>query len=832
MSSEDKHNFGAPDTPSDFTVPQRDGDASEYGSAKGLEPVWVRLSLEYGENTPSMGEAQVVYSTVSGQLADGDAAVADSIVELIRKAQQMYATPNQVEDTERLDELAKSLENSELTFEKLSEMWADSDAVSDAHNGAADGAASPGGAEERTQPLQDTGEFTVEVRPMPSSDSTVPGKNQRKAGTSEVRLGLENIIDPAQEEELHRRRVLARGASHDDIVQKLIALTGERPELVAYELGETEVQVYVLCGVDSDGYLNVFQLRPEQQARTGSVFAVGEPLEDYVAWLVDQLPVTGAALEDSPTIWVPLFGGADELEFLTDADAAALLDVDIDVLTALLLTRGERQFAVAPAGAWTLVAGMPDDLLALIDDVQCTALVAEGNENQQHLVVIVPPEEPDSLDEDPADAASLNDWVQSVLGVPTDPEVMLLELRWQGVPKQLTRPISDEQRQACGAELADVLLDLPGMPLESAETRDARERSVEVLADLFGVTGQQKRRLASYVHDVKNTLALESVLQLLGLPVELADVPGRRIEVSSISTARIFGEDESTLASPLDRSYRLVATDRQVNLEQWLDVMATGRIPFDFTHLPPKESALNRWMRGGLRGAFSFGSAAEAPVNGVSASAVARRGAQSAPDDAPPADTTARSGRGTQEQELSSVPGQQGSGVTGGGVPAADPADVLRTRIFRADGTVQLGLSAFFIALARRRRAAGRGAIVPTALASLFAMGGTAEVLLAPRLARLLRQTPVGSKTPAEKQPVQGEVVRAFSPESDGSAVSLGQSAAGEREPQAPAKRTLIDDLVESNRIPAVRGSYGSAAGQRSRLGARLRRASQRFFGL
>lgn len=364
---------------------------------------------------------------------------------------------------------------------------------------------------------------------------------------------------------------------------------------------------------------------------------------------------------------MPLFGGADELEFLTDADAAALLDVDIDVLTALLLTRGERQFAVAPAGAWTLVAGMPDDLLALIDDVQCTALVAEGNENQQHLVVIVPPEEPDSLDEDPADAASLNDWVQSVLGVPTDPEVMLLELRWQGVPKQLTRPISDEQRQACGAELADVLLDLPGMPLESAETRDARERSVEVLADLFGVTGQQKRRLASYVHDVKNTLALESVLQLLGLPVELADVPGRRIEVSSISTARIFGEDESTLASPLDRSYRLVATDRQVNLEQWLDVMATGRIPFDFTHLPPKESALNRWMRGGLRGAFSFGSAAEEPVNGVSASVVARRGAQAAPDDAPPAETTARSGRSTQEQEPSSVPGQQGSGVTGAG---------------------------------------------------------------------------------------------------------------------------------------------------------------------
>ena len=218
-------------------------------------------------------------------------------------------------------------------------------------------------------------------------------------------------------------------------------------------------------------------------------------------------------------------------------------------------------------------------------------------------------------------------------------------------------------------------------------------------------------------------------------------------------------------------------------------------------------------MRGGLRGAFSFGSAAEEPVNGVSASVVARRGAQAAPDDAPPADITARSGRGTQDQAPGSVPEQQqGTGVTGSGVPAADLADVLRTRIFRADGTVQLGLSAFFIALARRRRAAGRGAIVPTALASLFAMGGTAEVLLAPRLARLLRQTPLGSKTPAEKQPVQGE--------------------AGEREPQAPAKRTLIDDLVESNRIPAVRGSYSSAAGQRSRLGARLRRASQRFFGL
>ncbi len=146
---------------------------------------------------------------------------------------------------------------------------------------------------------------------MPSSDSTASGKNQRKAGTSEVRLGLENIIDPAQEEELHRRRVLARGASHDDIVQKLIALTGERPELVAYELGETEVQVYVLCGVDSDGYLNVLSCAPSSRPAPAAFLPWVSPLKTMwhgwlISFLLQALHLRIHQLSGCPYLGVPM----------------------------------------------------------------------------------------------------------------------------------------------------------------------------------------------------------------------------------------------------------------------------------------------------------------------------------------------------------------------------------------------------------------------------------------------------------------------------------------------------------------------------------------------
>lgn len=831
-----------------------------YTSARDradYEPLWVRLSLEYGENAPSVTGAQVVYSSVSqDEPSPGEKAVADSIVELIRKAQQMHTEMSREEDTERVDELAATLENDELTFEKLSEMWAEAPTgASEQHphspssdadtelNRAESNIVEPSRIEQNRLLHRGEGEYSNGLR-QPLGESTA----KNSTDSSGARLGFENIIDPSREEDIYRRQVLARGATHKDIVQQLVKLTASRPELIAYELGETEVQVYVLCGVDSCGYMNVFELPAPDGENGQSSLAVGEPVEDYVAWLVEHLPVTGAALEETPTIWVPLFGGADELEFLTDGDVAALLDVDIDILTALLLTREERHFAVAPAGSWTLVAGMPDDVLALIDDVQCTALVAEGNENQHHMVLIVPPEDADAPNEVPHDGfASPSQWVQSVLGVPEDAEATILELRWQSVPKQLTRTVGCSNISDV-SELVNLLLEMPGMPLASAITRDANERAVEVLTDLFELNQQQQRRLESYVHDATNMLALESVLQLLGLPVELAAVPARRLEVASISTARIFGEEPEPLLSPLDRAYRLVATNRQVRLEEWLDAMATGKIPYDFTHLPPQGNALSQVERKNVRSIFSAaagGHQHREQKYGVGKPAKSTRGdglAADAPQSSTqkPADNSFFAGSSSGGRKLHH---------TSAGSSAHK--DAFRTGVFLADGTAQLGLSALFIALARQSRALGRGSNWQTVLASLFALSGTAEILLAPRLARLLNRTLGRSNAQQSKgdKPapgaVQAEVVRVFNPVATASNSSriLGGTEDG-TSVKRPVKRTLIDDLVEGVRVSAVRGHTAKAStahsggagavsrgGQGTRLGARIRRVGQWFFG-
>ena len=65
--------------------------------------------------------------------------------------------------------------------------------------------------------------------------------------------------------------------------------------------------------------------------------------------------------------------------FLVDGDAAALLDINLDALTSMLLTQPERQIVAAPAGTWTIISGDPHDILAVIAEAKCHALIAEGN---------------------------------------------------------------------------------------------------------------------------------------------------------------------------------------------------------------------------------------------------------------------------------------------------------------------------------------------------------------------------------------------------------------------------------------------------------------------
>ena len=94
------------------------------------------------------------------------------------------------------------------------------------------------------------------------------------------------------------------------------------------------------CSLNPTGYLNVLHVAHGQIRK-------GEPLEEYVEWLLERMPVTGIALEEEPGMWVPVPHDVYQIEFLVDGDAAALLDINLDALTSMLLTQPERQIVAA-----------------------------------------------------------------------------------------------------------------------------------------------------------------------------------------------------------------------------------------------------------------------------------------------------------------------------------------------------------------------------------------------------------------------------------------------------------------------------------------------------
>ena len=336
---------------------------------------------------------------------------------------------------------------------------------------------------------------------------------------------------------------MARSTTDEELIAALIEATAGDSELIAYELGETQVQLHVLCAVDSEGYLNVLEV-------ADGTLSLGAPIEDYVAQLVEKLPVTGAAMEGEATEWEALPGTVQELEFYVDGDAAMLVDLPIDMITGLLLAylpAGTRQVVAAPAGEWTLISADPVDLMALLGLLSCNALIVEGNVNQQHLVVCEEPAlEPYSDDE----------WYLEAFGEPR--ESIVEEFRWQRVPKRLNRAFSVEELARYDGLLEDLLAGLPGTAPELAGSKifgsDEEElaQSIANVMAMFGVEAESTtgRRLNAYLRDTSNTLALESVLQLLGVPTELALVPTAGFDVASISTARIFGSEDEELAQP------------------------------------------------------------------------------------------------------------------------------------------------------------------------------------------------------------------------------------------------------------------------------------------
>lgn len=821
-----------------------DGFDNDSSILPGYTPVWARIALEYGEHSAELA-GDLVYSSESDDPAVDD--VAATILNLIREARSMHdevkaEDPDKQRawnDRTKVDRLAAALESEEWTVDKLTGMW--------------DDAPAPAGTGESDSP-----EY---LRAQDEERTAEKQRNERIEQTMEL------------EEKIQRRRIMARSTTDEELIAALIEATAASPELIAYEMGEHQVQLYVLCAVDDEGYMNVLEVADGH-------LHVGTPVEDYVAQLVDQLPVTGAALEGEATVWEELPGGQGELEFLVDGDAAMLVDLPIDMITGLLLAylpAGTRQVVAAPAGEWTLISADPVDLMALLGLLNCNALIAEGNSNQQHLVVY----------EEPArDPYSDEEWYLEAFGEPY--ENIVEEFTWQRVPKRLNRALSREEVARFGGVLEDLLSELPGSAPELSGSKifgsdeEEIEQGIANVMAMFGVEADSitGRRLNAYLRDTSNILALESVLQLLDVPTELALVPTTGFDVASISTARVFSNEDEELAqpagsaepaeseatdaqaseavdvtfpledsvaeatfaenafsedtaaeddsfeadeeiepypggytSPLDRSYRLVATGRRVTLAEWMDAINNAHIPYEYTHMgSPEGSAPDSFVET-EEGYLSLDSAlheADSALNEEQALHEATV-SQQAPEgsaalahqdlthqdlahqnDAAAGDEPApNSSQDAEPQAPKSQSPAPQSSFTQNPAPRSrrkrlTPEQIrAKTRrvglVLGADVTAQSAIALTLANVARRRRARGKASRKFSVAAALFALNATVESALIPTVLRSFEQT---------------QLKKHARPVADAELVHPGDTAG---EHPSTKKRTLIDDLREGH---------------------------------
>lgn len=828
------------DAPNRDTVGEAasDGTASDPGSAPdpsfegrdeqlpglpGCVPLWVRLALDYGENSADV-TGDLVYSSESDDPAVDD--VTATLLRLIREARSMRGTDRDSaadprEDRTRVDRIAVDLENEEWTVDKLSGLW--------------DSAPAPSDPDESGNPEHPKDE-----------DSETESRGEKSADRT---LELE--------EKIQRRRIMARSTTDEELIAALIEATAGDSELIAYELGETQVQLHVLCAVDPEGYLNVLE------AADGTL-SLGAPIEDYVAQLVEKLPVTGAAMEGEATEWEELSDGQGELEFYVDGDAAMLVDLPIDMITGLLLAylpAGTRQVVAAPAGEWTLISADPVDLMALLGLLSCNALIAEGNANQQHLVVYEEPAREPYSDEE---------WYLEAFGEPY--ENVVEEFTWQRVPKRLNRALSREEVARFGGVLEDLLSELPGSAPELAGSKifgtdeDEAEQAITNVMAMFGVEADSTagRRLNAYLRDTSNTLALESVLQLLDVPTELALVPTAGFDVASISTARIFGSEDEGFSqpaepveaeptdraessdavevslpvedtnpeaeatapgsagnasaevngaeddeeiepypdgytSPLERSYQLVATGRRVTLAEWMDAINNAHIPYEYTHMgSPEGSAPDSFVEtedGYLSLDSTLHEADSAPneeqgtasheatvsqqtAEGLAALAL-QHDAAASDEPAPDAQDAAHQNSSAQ----TSAPRSRRKRLT----PEQIRAKTRRVGLaLGADVTAQSAIALTLAAVARRRRAQGKASRKFSVVAALFALNATVESALIPTVLRSFEQTQM-------KKHAHEESGRSTATPAE--VVHPGESGREHHH----AKRTLIDELREGH---------------------------------
>ena len=519
--------------------------------------------------------------------------------------------------------------------------------------------------------------------------------------------------------------------------------------------------------------------------------------------------------------------------------------------------------------------------------------------------------------EEPArEPYSDEEWYLEAFGEPY--ENLVEEFTWQRVPKRLNRALSREEVARFGGVLEDLLSELPGSAPELSGSKifgsdeDEIEQGIANVMAMFGVEADSitGRRLNAYLRDTSNTLALESVLQLLDVPTELALVPTTGFDVASISTARIFGNEdegftqhadaaepaeadaadsadaaqtsealdvtfplddsvaeatfsenpvpENTFAedasfeddeeiepypgnfpSPMERSYRLVATGRRVTLAEWMDAISEGHIPFEYTHMsfpedafdeeedvldseafddfeahyeqdrdsdredanqptggrnftPEEEEAILAHLRAALA-PHSTQSATEQPaaeqsaVEQSAASQAEATPAEDAPSDAAqPENALAEDAPSQATQATQASPSAWSVSKKPASKKRLTPEQIrAKTRrvglVLGADVTAQSAIALTLANVARRRRAQGKASRKFSVAAALFALNATVESALIPTVLRSFEQT---------------QMKKHARPVADAELVHPGDTAG---EHPSTKKRTLIDDLREGH---------------------------------
>ena len=413
------------------------------------------------------------------------------------------------------------------------------------------------------------------------------------------------------------------------------------------------------------------------------------------------------------------------------------------------------------------------------------------------------------------------------------------EFTWQRVPKRLNRALSREEIARFGGVLEDLLSELPGSAPELSGSKifgfeeEEIEQGIANVMAMFGVEVDSitSRRLNAYLRDTSNTLALESVLQLLDVPTELALVPTTGFDVASISTARVFGnedegftqpadaaetadvskgtfseEDEEVApypggyTSPLDRSYRLVSTGRRVTLAEWTDAINNAHIPYEYTHLGSPEGSESDSFVETEEGYLTLDSALHEADSAVDEGygivsqevMVSQQDFEGSAGLVPQKNAVVSEGNEPNAPQMSA---SQSSAPQGSFVQSLVPRsrckrltpEQIRAKTHRVgialsiDVTAQSAIALILANVARRRRAQGKASRKCSVAAALFALNATVESALIPTVLRSFERT----QTKKHAHTV-----------ADAELVHPGVSGSGER---STKKRTLIDDLREGH---------------------------------